>query len=426
LTAEKNAYDRFTRRLFLQNQFAIKYDLAAMRDAVEILELPPPARHVVLIGGTNGKGTTASLLASMCIAAGLKTGLYTSPHLVDFRERIRVDGAPIRTDACLAAGEEIYRLFAGRDATPQTSRPLSYFEMVTLMAWRHFVSVDVDVAILEVGLGGRLDATNVTEPDVSIITSVSIDHTSYLGETVAAIAREKVEIARAGRPLLVHRSADGVDEMIRACQELGFSPEIIEASEHIADDPTHVRAQSVSLARRAFHYVSERSGLPSEVRDFASYHGPTYARWPGRQQEIRWEGREILLDGAHNPSATRQSAKWLAAKWAHPSPTTHTLIVGLTPGRDVHETLSPLAPIHARFVVVPASSYRSVPPSALVAALHALGATHVEVAPSVTQAIDAYVKNTEIAIVGSLYLVGDALNHLGFAPEHLVVYAPPD
>ena len=196
------SYDQAIARMYalgheLANLPSAKFDLDHMRVLLEALEHPVRRFPSVLISGTNGKGSTASTLASILRASGIKTGLYTSPHLIRLNERIRINGAAISDDD-----------FAGiHDLVDRTAERLvderelpwhpSFFEMLTVMAFEYFASVGVDIAVLEVGMGGRLDATNVVYPLISVITDISLDHQKYLGNTIGEIAREKVGIIRA-------------------------------------------------------------------------------------------------------------------------------------------------------------------------------------------------------------------------------------
>src|ERR1700745_1537945 len=175
-----------------------KFDLAHMRVVLEALGHPERAFRSVLIAGTNGKGSTAAPLASILRASGLKTGLYTSPHLVRINERIRVDGKEISDDEFASFHAELDRIAERRVERADLPWHPSFFEMMTALAFEYFAREKVDLAVLEVGMGGRLDATNVVEPRVSVITDIALDHQKYLGNTLGEIAREKVGILRPG------------------------------------------------------------------------------------------------------------------------------------------------------------------------------------------------------------------------------------
>lgn len=193
------SWEQFCERLFAQNQFAIKLGLDSMRQALEQLSDVTLEQPVVLIAGTNGKGSTASALSALLTRAGLRVGLYTSPHLVSLTERFRVQGQALEQDVVQRVGEDTLDRFGRPDSTPC----LTFFELTTVMAARLFADEQVDVAIYEVGLGGRLDATNALEPSLSIITQVGLDHQAYLGDDVLEIAFEKAGIMRPDKPVIL-------------------------------------------------------------------------------------------------------------------------------------------------------------------------------------------------------------------------------
>src|SRR6266705_1990642 len=182
---------------------ADKFDLDHMRTLSRALGHPWKRFACILVAGTNGKGSTASTLASILHSAGYKTGLYTSPHLMRVNERIRVDGELISDDQFVSAYEAVQEIAGALVAKSELPHMPSFFETLTAMAFAHFASVGVEVAVLEVGMGGRLDATNVVEPTLSIITDIDLDHQKYLGNTIGEIAREKAGIMRRGSPVVL-------------------------------------------------------------------------------------------------------------------------------------------------------------------------------------------------------------------------------
>lgn len=399
-------YTAFTRALFEQNQFAIKYDLDAIRQALAIEGLGRVARRVVLVGGTNGKGSTSAYLNALAMTAGLRVGLFTSPHLLDFRERIRIDGVPLTEDEVLAHGEPIFRRFSGREAPPQTPRALSHFELATLIAARAFSSADLDLAVIEVGLGGRLDATNALERDVAVITSVSLDHQAYLGDTVEAIAGEKVAIARPGSPLIVHRQAGGFDAIASAAEALeGVDLMVLDGGEDASD-------WNFALAEAAF-----RAAFP-EHGDVDAATARSKARWPGRRHVVERDGQRVLLDGAHNVAAAEQCARWLGDTLNGSAP----VVLGVSGGRDPIALADVLAPHTARFVATRAESAPCTPSEHVEAALRIVG-HDVSDGRAIGQALRALAEEPEVVVTGSLYVVGDALRALGVTVDDLKVYA---
>src|SRR5882672_7698743 len=206
----------------LANTASQKFDLDHMRVLLEALENPERKFPAVLIAGTNGKGSTAATLAAILRASGLKTALYTSPHLVRINERIRLNGSAITDDAFAGTHDLVDRTAERLVTEAELPWHPSFFEMLTAIAFEYFAREKVDIAILEVGMGGRLDATNVVEPRVSVITDVSLDHQKFLGETVAEIAREKVGIIRrAGVVVTLPQQPEANDVIGNTILELG-------------------------------------------------------------------------------------------------------------------------------------------------------------------------------------------------------------
>lgn len=406
---ERDAYGAFVARLFQQNQFAIKYDLDAMLHAAAALRLPRPGRRVVLVGGTNGKGRTVAHLNALALSHGLRVGLYTSPHLVSFRERVRLQGVPLSEHDVVAFGTPIFDRFSGQTQPAEGPRPLSYFELTTLLAWSAFAAADLDLAIFEVGLGGRLDATNTLDPDVSVITGVSFDHLAYLGDTLESIATEKAGICRAGRPTILHRAASGAREVEAAVGASGATIVAVDG----APEPVAVAA---ALAEQAWATVTGEAATVEHRRAARAR-----IRWPGRQQVLERYGTRWWIDGAHNEEATRACATWLdRALGTTPLPA----IVGLSPDRDPATLLAPLHPAVDTWHTVQSTSGRgwdaTTLSDALASTIHgARPATHA----SPAAAVNALKGKPDVLVTGSLYVVGDVLAALGLGPDDLHVYA---
>lgn len=389
--------------LFRQNQFAIKYDLDAMRAAVEREGLERVAPRVALIAGTNGKGTTAATLNALAMQAGLSVGLYTSPHLISVRERARIDGAPIPEADAQRHLAHVMREYSGQERPAWGERPLSYFELTTLWAMRWFRERRVDLAILEVGLGGRLDATNVFARDIGAITSIGLDHQRWLGDDPESVAREKAGIARAGQALVLHRRSGGFADAQRAASAAGAEVWVVDAG----DEPG---AWAAAIARTLYSGLPDVPALsPIDVAEALSR-----VRWPGRRHV--WPSGEglVFLDGAHNAPAIAASVRWLHRELGG---TRVPLIVGLSPERSP-ELLSAYAPFAASWHLTAASSGRSQAPETLRAPWNEGAQAHV----SVGDALDATQRAPLRAVLGSLYLVGDALSALGATPASLRVW----
>ena len=302
------SWEDFCERLFAQNQFAIKLGLTSMKRALEQLQDERHESLCVLVAGTNGKGSTASALSALLTRAGLRVGLYTSPHLVDLTERFRVQGRALERDVVQRIGEDTLDRFgdAGADVC------LTFFELTTVMAVRLFAQQKVDVAIYEVGLGGRLDATNALTPDMSVITPIGLDHQAYLGEDILGIAAEKAGIMRASTPVVLGpQEHQGVlPRLLRLAQTHQAR---VEGSYGLQFDasalPEHVRACAASeymvrhwstawFAAQALLSSLGQEAPPQTVEALCQ------VKWHGRldTRELTWGGRscEVLLDAAHN------------------------------------------------------------------------------------------------------------------------------
>ena len=409
---ESERCEALLRELFAQDQFAIKLGAEAMAEAARLEGLGRCARVTVHIAGTNGKGTTSAALTALCHAAGLKTGLYTSPHLVSFRERIRVGTLPISERALAALLDPLLTRFAGRRCAAEGMRPLTYFELATLAAWRHFADSQLDVAIIETGLGGRLDATNTIPKDLTAITNIALDHEAFLGTSVEAIAAEKYGITRAGLPLFLHEAAQGVGA-VAACAAADDRP-----VEWVAGGAT-ARDQNLALAAALFVCVAERLQLSPDAVQRAKSVGLAALRWPGRQQWLEEGGRALLVDGAHNRNGVEACAAWLAAIGEGGS-APRTAIVGLTADRDPAAILAPLRPFVSRWIAVAADNPKAMPAADLATRLAEFGP--VEVAAGGIEDALHRSRPDDTLIVGSLYLVGDLFAALGFTAESLRIY----
>ena len=342
--------------LYGLQQHGIKLGLETIRALLARVGDPHRGYPVVHIGGTNGKGSTAAMTASMLQAAGHRVGLYTSPHLVDFRERIRVDGVMI-PEARVSALVEILREAAAPDLAP------TFFEFTTALACRYFAECRVDVAVLEVGLGGRFDATNVVTPLASAITSIGLDHEAYLGSTIEAIAFEKAGIVKPGAPVVLGRMDAPARQVIeeRASHEgaplysldrefrcdgdstadCGYTG-LKRAYQHL-HCPLQGRFQLDNLAcALALIELAHDGGLV--VPETAVRTGLQQVAWEGRM-EVLGQGPMIVVDGAHNPAAARVLADALA-DWRRAHPGGHvTLIVGMMRDKHPRAFLAPLLPL---------------------------------------------------------------------------------
>lgn len=297
--------------------------LARVRDVAQRMALTRPAAMVVIVGGTNGKGSTVAFIEAIARAAGWRVGVYTSPHLLAYNERVRIDGVAVG-DADLVAGFQAIEAARG-------STTLTYFEYGTLCALWLFQRAGLDLAVLEVGLGGRLDATNIVDPDVAVITTVDLDHQDYLGEDREAIGFEKAGIARPCKPLVLgeddppssvlgHAYAIGASA-IRANCDFFFEPLPMGSHGkrgwrwHEVGKALELPMPSLSAPvqlRNAATAIAALRALPRELPDTAFAAGIAGAHISGRLQSFQRDGIEIVVDVGHNPQAARELAAWMA------------------------------------------------------------------------------------------------------------------
>jgi dihydrofolate synthase/folylpolyglutamate synthase len=396
---------------------------AGMRPGLERIEtlleaLGNPERRYTLVqvAGTNGKGSVAAMLAAILRADGRRVGLYTSPHLVSFRERIRVDGEAIAEDDVADGFDAIATLVARLDAT--------MFEASTALALDHFAREAVDVAVLEVGLGGRLDATTVGTPAVTALARIDLDHQEVLGATLAAIAAEKAAIIRSGVAVSAAQAPEAADVLMARAAAVGV-PLLMEGRElSVRVRARDLDAQTIDAAGPGWRLEGLRLPLlgvyqPANalvalaaartlgVRDAACREGLARARWPGRFEVLRARDRIVVLDGAHNPAGAAALAASLT-EWFGDTPL--TLVFGALRDKDAPGMLAALAPRARRLIFTASSSPRAARPEALRDAAPAGAA--VELADSAPEALALAAREPRtpiLCVAGSLSLLGDVL-----------------
>jgi dihydrofolate synthase / folylpolyglutamate synthase len=400
----------------------IKLGLEWSRALLAALGEPQRRFPAVLVAGTNGKGSTAALTAAIADAAGYRTGLYTSPHLESVEERLRIGGRTIEPARFAALLADLVAL-----AERETGSPPTYFEAVTLAAFRWFAEERVDLAVVEVGLGGRLDATNLCDPVLSLITPIGFDHREYLGDTLASIAREKAGILRRGRPALAWIEEPEAAEAVRtAAAEVGadlrFASEEVRIESIVSEGWTGQRvrlktplrrydlqlallgahqAKNLGLAVRAAETLSEAGFERIDARAIAD--GAAACRWPGRLEPLTLpDGRRVLLDAAHNTAGAAVLAEFLD-QIGRPV----DLLFGVLADKDYREMLSLLSPRARRIVLTAPPNPRAKDPAELAPLLGEREGVLVE--PEPARALDrALALGGEVLVVcGSIYLVGE-------------------
>jgi dihydrofolate synthase/folylpolyglutamate synthase len=412
-----------------------RFERSGMRLGLEGIERllamggrPDLAFPSVLIAGTNGKGSTAAHLASIFRAAGLKVGLYTSPHLIRFNERIRVNGAEIG-DAEL---EELLERWWPRF---EEERP-SFFEAATALAFDHFAAARLDMAVVEVGLGGRLDATNVLVPRASVITTISSDHTEILGKTLRRIAAEKAGIVKPGGTLVLGvRSPDPRAEIVEKARQVGarilllgrdarYTPKSVtlagtafrlSTAQFTGNVTTPLlgahQARNAALAALAAEAVLE-SRPRGEVAHAIAL-GISATRWPARAEVIGGDP-PVLLDVAHNVEGARALAKTVEALFPRRKV---ALVIALSQDKSHAAILSALAPVTSRFTLTEFGGERATPAAELALAVPARQVT-CEAVPSAAEAVRGAVlwarqEGGVVVVTGSFYLMPEALAALG-------------
>jgi len=434
-----------------------KFDLAHMRVLLAALDHPERRFPAVLIAGTNGKGSTAATLASILRASGVRSGLYSSPHLVRINERIQINGQQISDDDFALIHDLVDRTAERLVEEGELPWHPSFFEMLTAIAFEHFAQNKVEMAVLEVGMGGRLDATNVVEPRVSLITDISLDHQKFLGDTVAEIAREKAGIIRAGGVVVTLPQQPQTNDVIgntilelnaRAVSAVPYVPPISPVSANYfgnrafnaenADSgekkaglmsryPLQVigkqilvetalvgrhQLRNVALAIATAEELSKQ-GLP--ITPDTIERGIRETRWPGRFQVVAATGSspEIVFDVAHNPAGAWALRSTLSACYEDRS---LTMVFGAMRDKAVQEMAEILFPLAERVIVTRADNPRSATAEEIREAA-ARTAADIEEAEDVTAAVvrakALAAARGIVVITGSIYIVGEAMRVLG-------------
>lgn len=377
--------------LYSTQMFGIKLGLEGITRLLEACGVSRPKAQVIHVAGTNGKGSTCAFAESVARAAGYKTGLFTSPHLVTFHERIRVNGENI-PDADLG------RLIGRVRSIVESWEPVpTFFELALAIAMLWFCEQEVDIIILETGMGGRLDATNAVPKDVAVLTPIALDHTQYLGSTLYEIAGEKAAIFSWHRAAL---SAPQQPDAMRAIHEAAQRCDVdVRIISHECDAPlglpgAHQR-QNAALALAALHALPHfLCSAEEEARGLAD------TRWPGRFEEI---APGVILDGAHNPHAMRT----LVACWHEKYGTLPArCIFAGSADKDLDEVIRLLAPIVSEWILPPVQSPRILPPHELKAKIQALSPAPVTTPTTLAEPLLTLSPHT--LICGSFFLLGEA------------------
>ena len=406
-------------RLFALEQFGIKLGLDNIRAILAALGHPEQAWPSIHIGGTNGKGSVAAMVERALRASGLRTGRYTSPHLDRVEERVAINGAPIDRATFERVTADVFdvvdRLLQDSSAERRRSEGglsviPTFFEVSTAVAFEIFRREHVDVAIVEVGLGGRFDATNVLTPKISAITSIALDHERHLGHTLSDIAFEKAGIAKPGVPLVMGRlPAEAAARVARVAAEVGAP--IVDA--HASRTERTLPALTLALpgkhqlenAAVAVAILERWSASGSEVSTEAIVTGLTDCEWPARLEWLRLpHGGEVLIDAAHNPAGAEALASYLKDTSSPRLP----IVFAAMADKDAAGMITALLPVASMFVVttVPHSRARSADEMAAEIRKHAPGVHVIAAAPPQEAVARALLHSPKVAAAGSIYMVG--------------------
>lgn len=416
----------------------VKFDLANIRRILEALGHPEQNYPSVIVAGTNGKGSTSAMLSSILTCAGYRTGLYTSPHLVRVNERVRVDGREVGDEDFALAFTEVERVvWTLRSSGLLAERP-SFFEFLTATGFLHFARAPVDFAVLEVGMGGRLDATNAAEPELAVITNVELDHTEYLGTTHGAIAAEKAGVMRPGKPVISGVThAEAAEVIRRRAADLGAELIELPGLARVANLRTFQGRSHFDLALNGTQFSSVTAPLAGRfqvenvsaavaaawklrergwrISDAAIFEGLARARWPGRL-EVCGERPLTLLDGAHNPAAARAVAGFVSTELAGKP---LALVYASMRDKAIETIAELLFPLASEVYLTRTEQSRAATPEEILDRIRNRPA-RLRIEPDPIKALKAARENTPaegvVLVGGSLFLVGAIKGALGERP----------
>ena len=414
-------YTEAVKYLYNLQKFGIKFGLSKTSNLLKALGNPHRGQHYIHIAGTNGKGSVAAFLASVLKQSGLKVGLYTSPHLVRFTERFRINDEEI-------APEKAAALISDLKAGVVQEEPPTFFEATTAMALAYFAQEKTDIAIMEVGMGGRLDATNVIQPLVSVITNISMEHQAYLGNRLLDIAGEKAGIIKEGVGVITGVKQPRVLSLIRSICEKKKAPirrlgrdfryRTVNSKLHyygVLHKYNRLRlglhgrfqARNAALALAVIERLQE-IGYQISLQQIRT--GLASAVWPGRMHVVR-KNPTVILDGSHNPAAIKALADTIASDFKYRS---LILVIGIMEDKEIGEMLRKILPLADRIFYTRPVYARAASPEILeekAAPLKRRG----QVIPNLSDALDMALETADpadlIVVCGSLFTVGEALTY---------------
>ncbi|MFQ6106198.1 MAG: bifunctional folylpolyglutamate synthase/dihydrofolate synthase [Thermoplasmata archaeon] len=418
-------YKTALRWLFKLQRFGVKLGLDNMRELLGHLGNPQERFRSIHVTGTNGKGSVCTFLSSALKEAGYKVGTYTSPHVLRYNERMQINGEQISDERVMEYINTIRPIAEGMGADP-TSHP-TFFEFTTAMAFSYFADEGIDVGVIEVGMGGRLDATNVITPDVAVITHLALEHTEHLGKTLDRIAKEKAGIIKPGVPVV---SAEENLVIRRTCVERGCELTVVEDDypyERTSFDTSgqtlwvesprnELRTRllgSYQLQNAATAYatldVLRKAG--HDISEDAIRRGFANARWPARLEVVR-QRPMVIIDSSHNPDGMRNLRDALLETTKNDG---ITFVVGVMSDKDVSPMLEAIAPVAGRIICTKPDYWRAMDPDEIERGARKL-VDNVEVVSAVSEAIERALSISDdddvICITGSIFTAGDATHYL--------------
>ena len=397
-------YENAIKFLYSLQLFGAKLGLENTRRLAELSGNPHERLRFIHVAGTNGKGSVCAMLESIYRAAGLRVGLFTSPHLISFRERIQIGRQPISEAEVVMEVSAIQKLLS---EFPKDAHP-TFFEIVTIMALRYFAAKQCDLVIWETGLGGRLDATNIVTPLASVITNVALDHEKWLGQSIEQIAAEKAGIIKPAVPVVTAAEEPALSVIAKSARA---NSSVLHASNSPIKDielPLHGVHQRVNAALAVATVRVLQNQI--SVSDAALRKGLESVSWPGRLQVIKRDDQTILLDGAHNPAGAEALRDALHQYFSGIS---GTLILGVMTDKDCTAICNILAPLAQRIIACRITSARSADPNRLAELCRAANPNaHVSSADSVEAALQLAARDSFVIITGSLHFIGHALQML--------------
>lgn len=414
-------------------KFGMKFGLTNIRTLCTALGQPHTKYPSILIAGTNGKGSVTAMVDCALRAAGLHVGRYTSPHLVRLEERFMINGEPVTTDALVETIEKLRTVIDRLMAAGSLDAPPTFFEVTTAIAFELFRKASIDLAVLEVGLGGRLDSTNIVDPVAAAITSIDFDHEQYLGTTLAAIAAEKAGVIRSGIPVVVGPVAsEARDVLVSMCAAAGAvfldaeqgtvtNAQVVEGRTTLAVRTPLRDYGRIPLGLRGAHQAAnalvairllEHLEKLVPIGPAAIITGLREVRWPGRLQMVQAEsGKRALLDAAHNPAGAWALAQYLKREFPEPLP----FVFGAMRDKDAALMLKALLPVASSMTMTEPHNARAQAAEELATLARSLSPRcQIDVAIDPKDALDrAWMRCPLVCVAGSIFLIGDILSSLG-------------